>query len=241
MKTVVISQPMYFPWVGLFEQLRLADDFVFLDDVQYARGFINRVQYKTPSGQAWLTVPLKRHSRDALICELETAEDNQWRDKHLRSLRVSLAGTPYLQDALDLADAVLSRSDLSFSEMLIHGISKVAEYYGLKGKRFYKSSEMKSEGSKSLLIQNLVTKLNGQRYVTGMGALNYLDHEGFDKAGIQVCYMNYRKNEYPQKFAPFTPYVTALDLVANCGGDGIDYINSDVMSWSQALAGRTIE
>ncbi|HOX52645.1 MAG TPA: WbqC family protein, partial [Fibrobacteria bacterium] len=33
-RTVVITQPMYFPWVGLFEQIRLADEIVWLDDVQ---------------------------------------------------------------------------------------------------------------------------------------------------------------------------------------------------------------
>ena len=55
MKTVVISQPMYFPWIGIFEQIRLADVFVFYDDVQFTRGFINRVQYKTPQGTGWIT------------------------------------------------------------------------------------------------------------------------------------------------------------------------------------------
>ena len=38
MKTVVISQPMYFPWVGMLEQMRLADVFVHLDDAQFSKG-----------------------------------------------------------------------------------------------------------------------------------------------------------------------------------------------------------
>jgi hypothetical protein len=36
--TVVISQPMFFPWVGMLEQLKLADTYVHYDDVQFEKG-----------------------------------------------------------------------------------------------------------------------------------------------------------------------------------------------------------
>ncbi len=230
---------MYFPWVGVFEQIRLADDFVFFDNVQFSKGFINRVQYKTPTGSAWLTVPLRRHSRDTLICELECAEESGWRDKHLRALEISLSGAPYIKDAMGLAESVLLRADLKFSEMLIEGMKQVSDYFGiLQGKALHRSSDMKVQTRKSELIHDLVSHLGGQRYVTGMGALNYLDHKAFERSGLEVCYMNYRKREYSQKFQPFTPYVTILDLVANCGRDGQRFIESGVMSWQQALAGR---
>ena len=57
---VVISQPMYFPWAGILEQVRLSNVFVHYEDVQFTRGsFSNRVQVKTEKGMHWLTVPLK--------------------------------------------------------------------------------------------------------------------------------------------------------------------------------------
>ena len=57
---VVISQSMYFPWVGMLEQIRLADVFIHYDDVQFSKGsFSNRVQVKQPDGtSAWMTIPL---------------------------------------------------------------------------------------------------------------------------------------------------------------------------------------
>lgn len=239
MSTVVISQPMYFPWVGMFEQWRLADDFVFFDDVQFARGFINRVQYKTPGGSGWLTVPLRQHSRETRICDLQCAEDSGWRDKHLRTLAQALGGTPFLADALGLAESVLQRRDLGFCELLIESMQVVADYFGLlQGKRLHRSSQLAVVGRKSELIQKLVLHLGGERYVTGMGALNYLDHEALERDGIEVCYMDYRKREYPQKFPPFTPYVTVLDLVANCGRDGVNVIESGVSHWRQVLAAK---
>ena len=34
---VVISQPMLFPWVGMLEQVRLADSYVHYSDVQFSK------------------------------------------------------------------------------------------------------------------------------------------------------------------------------------------------------------
>ena len=52
---------MFFPWVGLFEQIRLANVFVHYDDVQLPQGrsFTTRVQLKAPTGVHWLTMPVK--------------------------------------------------------------------------------------------------------------------------------------------------------------------------------------
>ncbi|NBX37756.1 MAG: hypothetical protein EBR10_11170, partial [Planctomycetes bacterium] len=48
---IVISQSMYFPWVGFLEQMSLADIFVVYDDVQFSKGsFTSRVQAKTAAG-----------------------------------------------------------------------------------------------------------------------------------------------------------------------------------------------
>lgn len=240
MTTVVISQPMYFPWMGLFEQLMLADDFVFFDDVQFAKGFVNRVQCKTASGSNWLTVPLKKHPQDMKICDIQVADDHPWREKHLKTLELAFAGAPHAREALALVEAVLERRDLGFCDMLILGVTTLASYFDLlEGKRLHRSSEIDTEGRKSDLILDLVGKLGGERYVTGWGALNYLRHEVFDGAGIEVCYMDYARREYPQKFSPFTPYVTLLDLVANCGRDGRRFIGSNLLSWRQAMAMRS--
>ena len=71
-KTVVILQPQFFPWRGVFEQIRLADEFVHLDDAQFQKGgFTNRVQLKTANGPLWLTVPVLRHGKLPPIAEVE--------------------------------------------------------------------------------------------------------------------------------------------------------------------------
>ena len=51
MTSVVISQPQLLPWPGFFELIASADVYVHLDDAQYAKGFINRVQIKHSAGK----------------------------------------------------------------------------------------------------------------------------------------------------------------------------------------------
>src|SRR5947209_7942610 len=87
MKTVVISQPMFFPWVGLLEQVRLADAYVHYDDVQFSRGhFANRVQVKAPGGSRWLTVPLRDLHLGQKINEVRPDDRKNWRGQHIELL-----------------------------------------------------------------------------------------------------------------------------------------------------------
>jgi hypothetical protein len=82
---------------------------------------------------------------------------------------------------------------------------------------------------------------NATEYVTGHGALNYLDHSAFDAAGIQVLYADYSLAEYPQLGEGFTPYVSTLDLIAMTGPDARSYIRPTLVPWRDFQARRMKE
>ena len=67
-------------------------------------------------------------------------------------------------------------------------------------------------GSSSERVLEIVKAVNGSCYISGHGALNYLDHDLFEQAGIKVAYMDYMLTEYPQNYGKFNPYVSGLDL-----------------------------
>ena len=98
MTNVVISQSMLFPWVGMLEQMLLADVFIHYDDVQFSKGsFTNRVQLNTESGSLWMTVPLMDHKFGQAINEVRVQPSEKWISKHLASLELSFSGAPYRQ------------------------------------------------------------------------------------------------------------------------------------------------
>src|SRR5438128_7802150 len=103
MTVVAISQPMLFPWPGMYEQLQLADVWVHYDDVQFSGGsFVNRVQRKTAAGSKWLTVPIKKHSDDEVIGELWPADHSDWRGDHLRVMADGYRHAPHLAEMLEV-------------------------------------------------------------------------------------------------------------------------------------------
>ena len=67
------------------------------------------------------------------------------------------------------------------------------------------------------------------------GGVDYLDHELFNEVGIAVEYMDYEKCEYPQLYGEFTPFVSALDLLANCGQEGRDVIAPQTVCWKDFI------
>lgn len=237
---VVISQPMYFPWIGMFEQINLCDAYVNYDDVQFSKGsFTNRVQIKTNSsnGFNWLTVPLKNLKLGVLINELEIDNHKNWQKHHLELLRQSYKFAPYVNEMLELVSSLFDISSNNLGLISMKSMELVIDYFNLAGeKNFYNSSNLGILGSSSERVFQIVRYLKGTHYITGHGAKNYLDHSLFEKNCIRVEYMNYLRLPYPQQFSVFNPHVSILDLIANVGKQGKDYIKSSTIYWKEFLA-----
>lgn len=234
-KTVVISQPMYFPWLGLFEQMRFADAFVHYDDVQFARGFYNRVQVKTPQGTCMITVPLTNRHRGQLISESLISYETDWIAQHRTTLVNSYRKAAHLDDAVAIFDEVAGRRHQTLSSLGQDSVMAIASYLGLtEDREFFTSSELDIAGSSSQRLLDISSSLGARVYLTGLGALNYLDHELFESHSVDVRYMKYAIDEYPQVFPPFTPYVTALDAIAHLGRSAIDVFRSSTLDWRSA-------
>nr|VFJ94470.1 MAG: WbqC-like protein family protein [Candidatus Kentron sp. LFY] len=230
---------MYFPWCGLIEQIKLADIFIHYDDVQFTRGFYNRVQIKTPQGVAWITVPLRNRHRGRSIDELKVSYERDWIAIHRASLSYSYAKAKYIDEMLELFDEVVEKRHETLADLGRKSIRSLASYFGVDAKTiFLRSSDLGISGSSSQRLLDITRKLGGTVYLTGHGALNYLNHEIFEEQGIEVRYMKYRIQEYQQTHGAFTPYVSSLDAVAHLGSSAINVLQSTTLNWRE-LIGRS--
>ena len=237
---VVISQSMLFPWVGLLEQVRLADVFVHYDDVQFSKGsFVNRVQIKTSEGMRWMTVPLEGLQLGQRINEVRVAADNGWKARHLGMLERSFKGAPHAQDALELVREVYAEDHPHLGALARASLLALCKYLALDNStRFIDVESMNLPGHSSDRVLQVVKAVGGDNYVTGHGAANYLDHVGFASQGVTVRYMDYQKRAYPQFHGPLTPHVSGLDLVAHCGRAGKEVLTSGTVDWPAFLQAR---
>ncbi|MCO4824320.1 MAG: WbqC family protein [Amylibacter sp.] len=214
MVRVVISQPMYLPWAGFLAHLSLADVLIWLDDAQFSKGsFTNRIQIQKPTGVDWLSIPVVKSKGKQRILDLQPAQTD-WFKSHSSVLKTCYARSVYYDEIASIfgniqADQTLCNSIITSSESLLKAVGVNQKQTTLK------SSEMRISGSSSERVLNLVKAVNGSEYITGLGAKNYLDHDLFEDAGVDVKYMDYDVLPWPQQTTEFTPYVSALDLVAN--------------------------
>src|SRR5262245_27444671 len=184
---------MYFPWLGMFEQIKLADIVVHYDAVQMplGRSFISRVQLKTARGMAWLTVPIRRRAGQS-IDEVEIDDAQPWRRRHLALLHAAFRDAPCRADAIAIAEGVLDAGDRWLSRLNIRATETVCAYLGVD-RRFVLASEMAVHGRGTERLIGLLAKLDATHYVTGHGAVDYLDHPALEAAGIEVSYMDYAR------------------------------------------------
>lgn len=225
---VVISQSMLFPWVGTLEQIKLADVFIHLDDVALSLSArTRRVQIKTEKGFAWMTVPLKNFHRGQKIQEVRIDTEQSWKAKHIALLNESFQGRPYRDEAVSMVKNLYSQSYSNIGDLARESMILLSRYFEIScDTQFFHAAELGCAGTKTERLVNLVKAVGGSTYITGLGALEYLEQDIFHDQGIDVRYMEYRKRPYPQGFGVFNPFISGLDLIANCGRGGAEYICS---------------
>ena len=239
---VAINQPCYLPWRGHFALMKTADVFVFYDDVQFtsntSRSFFARVQLKTAAGRRWLTVPVRKSGRfGQRIDQVAIAEDGRWRARHAAAIREAFRGAPFADSVEPVLAALTGASWPRLAELTIATTRLAAELLGVR-RDTLRSSALGIEGAGSARVLAICRALGATRYVTGHGALDYLEHEAFEAAGIAVDYMDYDRSPYPQLHGVFEPYVTALDVLANTGPAAADHVGGRTLPWREMVARR---
>ena len=234
---VVVSQPMFMPWIGIFEQVKLADVFIHYDDIKRPGGgsFMTRVQIKTTEGTQWLSAPIDKQRSDWLLSETFMVADKGWRERHLEFIRQSYRHASYFALMTKLAEEIYSYPGDDLAGFNQHGIELIANWLGLDT-LFAVSSDLSISGASTQRVVDICKHFDASDYLTGHGALKYLDHEMFEVNNIDVSYVNYDLSPYEQLHGEFTPYVSILDAIANIGHQTAGLMTSATVGWREFAA-----
>ena len=223
MKTVVISQPTYLPWIGYFRIMKESDIFVFLDSVQYERqSWQCRNRIKTSQNWMWLTIPIKRNSRFLAIKDVEIDNSSSWARKHWKSIETCYGKAPYFDAYSDFFKGVYEKQWKMLSELNISIIKYLATQLGLSP-TWLRSSELNVTGKRTDLVLNICKSLDADRYISSVGAEDYMLRDNaeqlFRTANIDLKFLKYISPVYPQLFGDFIPQLSLIDCLFNCGLD----------------------
>lgn len=223
MKTVVILQPGYLPWLGFFEQMYKSDIFVFYDDTQYTRrDWRSRNRIKTANGVKWLTVPATVTGQSMLIKDARIA-DKKWQKKHLLSLHLNYARAPFYDMIYPQLEEVINQDWEFLNDLDVALIKRINEILHLE-REIYLSSRLNIQGQRSGKLLKICQFFDAELYLSGVAATTYLDVEIFTKNKISVEFQKYDHPVYNQLWGNFVPYLSVIDLLFNHGPDSLDII-----------------
>lgn len=226
-RTVAIHQPNFFPWLGYFDKIRRSDDFVFLDSVQLPGGagnWCNRVQLLIAGSPRWVTAGLDRSRHTFIrVDEARFHQRDPWRNKLIKTLESNYSRHAAYREVSAVIFPLVANDEDNLSTYNVTAITTIAEHLGLAETRFVRSSEIdEARGSSNDLLASIVTAVGGSAYLTGSGALDYLDESKFAAAGLNVVHQRFRHPHYQQRGSEtFTEGLSIIDALMNLGWLGV--------------------
>ena len=220
-RTAAIMQPTYLPYLGYFHLIAAADVFVFLDDVQFARrSWQQRNRVFGAGGEVMLSVPVQKAERDAAIADIEVADAEPWRAKHLASIRHAYAKRPFFEEGMAFLDDRLNRPETRLADLNAGLIEAAAVRLGLTT-AFVRARDLAAPGQRSDHLLALCRAVGATDYLSPMGSHDYMTEDGvFAAAGFPVRFQGFVEIEYPQGHGAFAPYMAFVDAVMNLGWAG---------------------
>jgi hypothetical protein len=223
-------QCVYLPWLGLIHKASLADVFVYMDDVQYLeQDWNNRNYVKTPQGKAvWLTVPVDlknsktRLLKDIQILDENLAADKKWTFRHWNTLKSCYGKSRHFKDYKPFFEWLyLEKTWEKLSVLNLAILRQIFSWFKLDAEIVTGSSQHFTKIKSDLVLEHALY-FHADVVVTGILGKNYILESDFAANQIHVIYQDYQHPVYPQRFGPFLPRLSFVDLLFNCGPESRD-------------------
>lgn len=218
MKTCVIMQPTYLPWLGYFDLIKAADVFVFLDHAQFSKqSWHQRNKIRDRNGVQMLTIPvIKESAKELPINNVLIDHAKIPLIKHLKSIQACYGKSKNFNEIFPELEMIYGKKhtklvDLNI-DLILYGCKKldiVTETVRSSSLNLFKP---KVEG-----IIEICKALNCDHYLSPVGSKEYIEENNiFQENGISLEYQNYHHIEYRQmSYEDFISHLSFIDYLFN--------------------------
>lgn len=216
--TVSAYQPYFAPFPGFFSKAIRSDILVLMDAVQFPQGttWLTRNRFKNDQGTLWITIPVwKKGLGLQRVKEVRICYEGRWARKCLAGLKTAYANAPFFEEHVFFLEKILTQPYETLVDLNLEIIEHLMEHLGVSA-RVVLLSELHIEAKEPQLSVKVCEKLGASHFLAQNSAKKYLDAEAFQKAGIELIFINPRTPVYPQLWGPFIPNLSAFDLLFNC-------------------------
>ena len=210
-------QPYLFPYIGYYQLMHAVDRFVVYDDVTFIKqGWINRNRLLSNGSAVYFTVPLRRHSTDALIRDVEINDSHKplWRARLLKTFANVYRRAPSFDRVYPLVERVIGGPFTRIADMARASLREVVDHLGMsvsvvESAAVYGNSHLKGQAR---VIDTCLAE-RAADYVNAIGGQALYSREAFLAHGIRLQFLSTAPIEYRQFNTPFVPSLSVIDLL----------------------------
>jgi hypothetical protein len=223
---ISIIQPCFVPWLGYFEQIALADVFVYLDDVKYTKqDWRNNNQLKSPYGIAKIFVPVKKTKEDTLINQVEISYNEKWEQRLINQISANYGKACFFEEVMEFLRKVIFSKHERLVDLNYNLNNAILEFLGINTPIYLSSDIFKTTNDKNLRLLEICRNFdNVNVFYDGKKAKNFIDISLFKQNGVDVIFQDYQHKPYQQLWGDFVPYMSIIDLIMNHGKESLMYI-----------------
>lgn len=215
-KSVAIMQPYFLPYIGYYQLINTVDEFVIYDNIQYTKkGWINRNRLLCAGRDELITLPLRRGSDYADVCDRYLADDwNITKDKLLSKVLTWYSKAPYKLETLDVLDKIFDYSNKNLFEFIYNSLRVTLDYLDIKTKIVVSSTIQMDHSLKSVdKVLAICKAIHASHYVNPIGGVDLYSKEVFRQHNIHLQFLKANNIQYDQLTQQFVPYLSILDVL----------------------------
>lgn len=222
MLKAAIHQPDFFPWLGNFNKMWMADVFIIMDSSQYKKtgsNWSNRTKVIISGNPNWINIPLERSYHGLRnYQEMKIKNLSDWRGKIIKTLQTNYGKADYFGEVFPCIYDLVSFNTTSLLAYNMNTLLTLIDKLGIDSSKFIMSSTLNSDGKATDYLISLIKSAGAESYICGGGASGYQDDDKFAQYGIKLIYQNFKHPVYRQfNNTGFVPGLSIIDALMNLG------------------------
>ncbi len=206
------NQPYFFPYIGYWQLMNLADVYVISDSMQYIKkGYINRNYILVEGKKHLITLEVLGVKTEKLINEVTVGNNKK---KILNTIFHAYKKAPYFNEIFPMIENIMNYEEKNLAKFLGHSIKKIAGYLDIAPKFIYLSD---LQGDTPLRAQartiDICKRVNADHYINAIGGQELYSKEDFAEEGIKLSFLKSNPIEYKQYDNEFVPNLSIIDVM----------------------------
>jgi hypothetical protein len=210
-----MMQPYFFPYLGYFQLINSADEFIFYDNINFIkRGWVNRNRILIHNEAKYLTLPLEGASSFKKINEIQFINHGEFK-KLKKKIQSAYKKAPLYDQVYPLIEECFKFDTSKISELSIYAVKRVCRYLGIDTS-FETGSEKFSHTEEMEKTERIITicrQIKADTYINSIGGQDLYQKEIFQEAGIDLLFLKPGHSMYKQFENDFIPDLSIIDVM----------------------------